>query len=195
MQLELLFGKKNGLKVIQYLIAHKDWEFNITELAHDTGIHKGALSRIIPELEKKNVIQVKRKGNILLFSINKNHLLMKKCVIPFFENTDAAVIHVLKEKLSSVMDTATFSIVLYGSYATGKATLRSDIDLMIIMKKRHPSLTPQLEKLKNAFLEQDILLRVDMISLSEFKKLYTTGEPLINSIYKHHVILHGNPLP
>ena len=194
MKLESIFGKKNNLRVIKHLIQHKDWEFNITELSKDAGINKGVLSRLIPSLEKENIIKVKRKGKILLFSLNKDHLLMKKLVIPFFLQSESLIIEDLKSKLPKLGESSIISCILYGSYASEKASLKSDIDLMIVVQKKDNLLDKKMSLVKDYFLTNDILLHADIISISEFKKLYKQREPLMISISKNHKILYGKPL-
>ena len=89
--IENILGKKNNIKVLRHLIKHKNWQFNITELAKDIYINKGVLSRLIDDLEKENVIRVSKKGKIKLFSINKENLFIKKTIIPLFEKEDILV--------------------------------------------------------------------------------------------------------
>ena len=191
MKLEKILGAKNNIKIIKHLIKHQDWEFNITELAKDTGMNKGVLSRLIPVLEKENILKVKRKGKILLIAINKSHLLMKKLIIPLFLQNESIVIEDLRSKLPKLGDCGTLSFILYGSYASETATLASDIDLMIVVKKQNILLDKKMSMVKEYFLANDIMLRVDSISIAEFKKVYNQGEPLLKSIMKNHKILFG----
>ena len=194
MQLLNILGTKNNINVIRFLVRHKDWEFNISELSKDTKINKGALSRIIKKLEKENVIRLNRKGRILLFKINKDNLFIKNVIIPLFEKEEAFFKEYLKNKLTKLKEKDVLSIILYGSYASGEATLTSDIDLMVVVKNKTNSLINKSNKLKNELLEKDILLRIDIISLKEFKKLYKLKEPLFKSIEQNHKILHGKKI-
>jgi len=193
MQLLNVLGTKNSINVVRHLIMHKDWEFNITELSKDSKINKGVLSRLIKKLEKENIINVNRKGKILLFKINKDNLFVQKVIIPFFEKEDSFFDDFIKDKLI-LKDRSVLSIILYGSYASGKVTLRSDVDVLVVVINKNKSIIEKTQEIKKNFLVRDMLLRIDIISLKEFRKLYKTKEPLIESIKENHKILFGRKL-
>ena len=194
MQLLNILGTKNNIKVIRTLVRHKDWEFNISEFSKDTKLNKGVLSRIVKKLEKENVIKVNRKGKILLFKINKDNLFIKNVIIPLFEKEQTFFKEHLKNKLINLKEENVLSIILYGSYASGEANLTSDIDIMVVIKNKTNSLINKSDNLKNELLKEDFLLRIDIINLSEFKKLYKLKEPLLKSIEKNHQIIHGKKI-
>lgn len=191
--IEQILGKKSNIRVLRYLVKHKDWQFNITELAKDTGINKGALSRVIGELGKENVIKVSMKGKIKLFSINRENLFIRDVIMPLFEKEDKFYYDTLSKLVKRIKSDA-ISIILYGSVASGKAKLTSDIDVLAIVSKRGKSVDEKVNKIKEEFLENDLLLRVDLLTLNELKKLYKTREPFILSIIKNHKMLYGKQL-
>jgi predicted nucleotidyltransferase len=188
--IEQILGKKNNVKVLRHLIKHKDWQFNITEMAKDTGINKGVLSRLISELGKENIIKVNSKGKIKLFSVNKENLFIKEVIVPLFEKEDKFYYETLKRFVQKIKD-ATISIILYGSVASGKARLTSDIDVLVIVNKKDIILEDRINKIKEEFLKNDLLLRVDVLTLNELKKIYNNEEPFVKSIIKNNKTLHG----
>lgn len=191
--IEQILGKKNNVKVLRHLIRHKDWQFNITEMAKDTGINKGVLSRLISELGKENIIKVNSKGKIKLFSVNKENLFIKEAIVPLFEKEDKFYYETLKKFVQKIKD-ATISIILYGSVASGKARLTSDIDVLVIVNKKDIILEDRINKIKEEFLKNDLLLRVDVLTLNELKKIYNNEEPFVKSIIKNNKTLHGKKL-
>lgn len=192
--IEQILGKKNNIRVIRHLIKHKNWQFNITELAKDTNINKGILSRLITNLEKENIIKVSRKGKIKLFSINKENIFIKEVIIPIFEKENTIYYNLLEKRLVKKIKSHTISIIAYGSLTSGKIKLTSDIDIIIIIKKRDKILEEKIEKIEKEFLDNDILLRTDLININELRNLYKTKEPFIKSVIKNHKVLHGKPL-
>ncbi len=72
--LETVFGTKNKIKLLRFLVGAEDWQFNLNEISKEIKINKGALSRLIRELEKKNILIVKRKGKLLLFKLNDQNI-------------------------------------------------------------------------------------------------------------------------
>ena len=192
--LESILGAKNSVKVVRHLAKHKVWDFNISELARDTGMNKGVLSRLIKKLEAENVIDVKRKGKIKLFCINKENLFIQQAIIPLFEKEESFFTKQLKKIVPQLMDKSTISIILYGSVAAGKAKLTSDIDLVILVSKKSKKIEETANKVKEDLLKKGFLLRIDIMSFQEFKKMHALKEPLIRSIWKNHKILYGKKL-
>ena len=191
--LESILGKKNNIKIIRNLIMHKEWQYNITELSRDININKGVLSRLIEELETENIIEVSRKGKIKLFSINKGNPFIKDIIIPLFEKENNFYQYILKDFINKLKD-KTESIILYGSFARGTAKLSSDVDVLVIVNKKNDELKKEIEIFKENFLKNNMLLRVDTISILELKNLYKKQEPFIRSVVKNHKVLSGKPL-
>lgn len=188
--LETILGKKNNIKVLRHLAMHKDWQFNITELARDISINKGILSRLIENLENENLIKITRKGKIKLFSINKDNLFIKDIIISLFEKEADFPKNILENLVKKLRDKVE-SIILYGSFAKGTAKLSSDIDVLIIVNKKENNLEKEIEVFKKDFLKKDLVLRVDIIDILELKNLYKTQEPFIKSVIKNHKLLSG----
>ena len=189
--LEQTFGSKNSIKVLRQLAKHENWEFNITELARDVNINKGVLSRLIKKLNENNIIKVNQKGKIMLFKINKENTLIKNLIIPAFKIEDKLFDEFIKPRILKLKSKDLLSIILYGSYAKEDFKLTSDLDLLIIIKNKNDQLENEINELKREFLDQDLLVRVDLMTLKEFKRLYKLKEPLIISIEKNHKILYG----
>mgnify|MGYP001585622387 FL=1 len=192
--LEQTFGSKNSIKVLRQLAKHENWEFNITELARDININKGVLSRLIKKLNENNIIKINQKGKIMLFKINKENTLIRNLIIPAFKIEDKLFDEFIKPRILKLKSKDLLSIILYGSYAKGDFKLTSDLDLLIIIKNKNDQLENEINELKKEFLEEDLLVRVDLMTLKEFKRLYKLKEPLLISIEKNHKILYGSNL-
>ncbi len=76
--IEDLLGSKNKIKIARRLVVADEWLFNLSELARETGLNKGSISKIIQELDKKGVLEVNRSGKLLIFRLNKSHKEMLK---------------------------------------------------------------------------------------------------------------------
>ncbi|MEK6841380.1 MAG: nucleotidyltransferase domain-containing protein [Nanoarchaeota archaeon] len=192
--LEQVLGSRNNIRVLRYLVKHLNWEFNISELSKDTGINKGALSRLIKKLKQNNTIKINQKGKIILFKLNKENIIMKNLIIPLFKKEDNFFNQFIRPKLLKLKAKNALSIILYGSYARNDFKLSSDLDLLIIVKSKDTKFENEIDGLKKEFLDNDILVRTDIMALNEFKKLYKIKEPLIMSIEKNHEVLYGKNL-
>jgi len=189
--LEGILGKKNNIRILRYLVKHKDWNFNITEFSKDTGINKGVLSRLIQDLGKNNIIEINRKGKISLFKLNKKNIVIKELIAPLFELEDKFFNEHIKNKILKIKSNGLISLILFGSYAREDFKITSDVDLIAVVKKKNSKLSKLFENLKINFLKQDLILNVDIIAIQEFKRLYRIGEPLIKSIETNHKIISG----
>ena len=71
--IEEVLGSKNKIKLLRYLIKSKDWHFNLSEISKKIGLDKGSISKLIKELETKNILEVKRSGKLLLFKLKNQY--------------------------------------------------------------------------------------------------------------------------
>ena len=70
MRLEEIIGSRAKVSFLRFLAKSKDWQFNLSSISKSINLDKGALSRLIKELEKSKIIEVKRSGKLLLFRLN-----------------------------------------------------------------------------------------------------------------------------
>lgn len=194
--IENLFGSKTRIKVLKRLSRHEDWWFNITELAKDMNINKGALSKILNTLEKENLIILNRKGKIKIFRLNRENVFANKVIIPVFKMEEELWKYFKTNIIKSFSSEDVDSIILYGSYAKGSERLESDIDVMVVIKNISFERKCKIiaEKLSQEFLNKGILLTIDIIDEKVFKKLYLQREPSISSIMESGIILSGKSL-
>ena len=73
MNLEAVLGSRTKISLLRFLSKNKDWQFNLAKIAKAVGIDKGALSRLVKELEQKKILEVKRSGKLLLFRLNEKN--------------------------------------------------------------------------------------------------------------------------
>ena len=150
--LEQIFGSRNNIRVLRYLVNHSDWEFNISELARDLAVNKGILSRLIKKLKENNIIKLNQKGKIVLFKLNKENLIIKSLIIPTFNLEKNFFNEFIMPEISKLKSKDIISIILYGSYAKNTFNLNSDIDLLVIMNNKDKKLEEIIDKLKRKFL-------------------------------------------
>jgi len=187
--IENLLGSKAKIKVLRKFVQSRDWTFNLTELSKDLDINKGNLSRVLGDFEKENIVSVVRKGRIKLFKLDLNDKFVKDLLIPLFE-LEERIFQSVEERLKTIDAEST---VLYGSFARKEARPCSDIDVMVLVrdKKDVGRMAKKVEKLSEEFLEENLILFVDVMAVSEFKKLYERDEPLIKKIVKEGKVLSG----
>jgi predicted nucleotidyltransferase len=102
------------------------------------------------------------------------------------------IIEKLKEELRTFFGTELASIVLYGSYAVGKETRYSDIDLLIIVKRDFSDWRERKEvetELRMKFYSSIGGVSPKVAAINELDKALTFYNPLLLNILDHGVVL------
>ncbi|VVB59613.1 Nucleotidyltransferase domain protein [uncultured archaeon] len=192
--IENLFGSRGRIKVLKELSRHKGWWFNLSELSKDMVVNKGALSKILDCLEKENLVVLNRKGKIKLFRLNEESIFVIRVVLPAFK-LEEELFKDIKQRIIAPFSKNAISIILYGSYAKGTEKLQSDIDVMVITKRKCEEKCKNIaNKLSSDFLNKGLLLRADVINENDFKKIYLQREPSILSIVETGVAINGRDI-
>ena len=102
------------------------------------------------------------------------------------------VVEKIKEELRTFFGTELASIVLYGSYAMGKETQYSDIDLLIIVKRAFRDWRERREtetELRVMFYSSVGCVSPKVAAIGELDKALTFYNPLLLNILDHGVVL------
>ena len=140
--LKTLVGSTGRARILAHFFLHPGEAFHIRELARLLAESPGSLLRDLRRLEAIRLLQTERVGNQVRYSLDQKHPLYRDLQRMILKTT--AVDAVLREALQSVRDIEL--AVLYGSFAKGEATSRSDLDLMIIGNATDRALAPAIEK-------------------------------------------------
>jgi len=74
-----MFGNNKKIKVIDFLLENRFWDYPIKDIAKQIGMSKKHLSRILPAFLELNVMKETRKiGLATLYQANMDSPLMKK---------------------------------------------------------------------------------------------------------------------
>jgi predicted nucleotidyltransferase len=149
--LKALLGSTGRTKLLVHFFLHPAEAFHIRELARVLDESPGSLLRDLRRLETIRLLRTERVGNQVRYSLDQKHMLYKDLQRMILKT--AAVDAVLREALQPVEGIEL--ALLYGSFAKGKATSRSDLDLMIIGDVTDRALAPVLAKAEE-FLGREV---------------------------------------
>ncbi len=149
--LKALVGSTGRAKLLAHFFLHPGKAFHIRELARLIDESPGSLLRDLRRLEAIQLLQTERVGNQVRYSLDQKHPLYRDLQRMILKTT--AVDAVLREALQSVRGIEL--AVLYGSFARGEATSRSDLDLMIIGDATDRALAPAIAKAEQ-FLGREV---------------------------------------
>src|SRR3989344_7174944 len=161
-------------------------EFTLINLSNKSGIPRQTASRYLNKLIKLNLVACKKQGKnkLFYFDLSKqttktllNILEYKKALEFQFKIKEAAVI--INEFLRHCE-----SLIVFGSYASGKYHKGSDLDIVILGKYNKE----QIKKIKQ---KQLIQINEHYISYDKFIKALNSRNALALEKLKDH-ILFGN---
>jgi predicted nucleotidyltransferase len=124
--LEKLFNSKARFEILKLLLFNKDKEFHLREISKITKLASSVVFHELQNLKSLNLITYEKKANLAICSINENNPIIQD-LKNIFIKTDLIgelITQKLKEKVKFCL--------IYGSFAKGTETSRSDVDLLII---------------------------------------------------------------
>ena len=143
----------------------------------------------VKKFEKEGVLNIERVGRSDIVSIDLNEKAVS--FLSFLDEQEMFkkdVPHL--QKILSIKEISNHIIIIAGSYASGKATKKSDLDMVIISDDKYPV---ALHKL----IENKTLIWQPSIHLYTFKQkdfiemLISEEENYGKEIFKNHIILKG----
>jgi predicted nucleotidyltransferase len=184
--------KGKEAEVVKFLLAHKEQNFNVRTIARGLKMDYKLAYGIITRLESAKVVSIEKFGQ------SNSIKLVDKINPVIFEAEYLRREDIFKDKnLRAISDyyenglkTKLYVLILFGSFAKGTQTKKSDIDLMFIVPD---SLEEELErKIQNIASTIPLNLHINVFSEKDFlamknSKEFTVGQEAI----KNNVIIHG----
>ena len=137
-------------EILSYLMAHAGKSFNARGVAKPLGRTQAGIIKAIPELEKANLVKVKKDKDSGRWAIEFNRDNPKAIELKRIENLrliyESGLVEFLEENFPGAL------IILFGSYSYGEDTIRSDMDFAVVDCKEKKLDLSQFEKL----FEKDI---------------------------------------
>jgi len=138
-----------GLRVLLLFFNEPYREFHLREIAKLAEVSSSTAKRFLDFYSENGFLQKQRKANLALFKANVENPSFKYMKIGYFLLKLQSLVDYLKEVYPNS------PIILYGSCARGEDDLQSDIDLLIISRKKERA---QLSKFEKQFERKITLL-------------------------------------
>ncbi len=177
-----LFSSKLRTKLLDVFLSSPNARFYIRELERKIKEEAKNVSRELKNLEALGLLISEKQGNLKYYSVNENFFLYPELKTIIFKTT--GVQGLLKEALERLEGIETAFI--YGTYATGKESESSDVDIMIIGK---PDLTEINEVISD--LEEKLNREINYMCFDqeEFKERRKAGDVFINEVLSGEKIM------
>jgi len=189
MLIEKIFQGKYSVPILKIVISNPDG-CNITEISKELKISKSVVFKVINYLKNENILVSFTKGKSKFYRLNEENYFVKTLIKKIFELEEQVMNEVKYLLIKNFKQIKFLSLILYGSFFTPKFDFKSDIDLMIIVQNKN-KVKKGVEKITTFFTDKGLILFIDVIEISEFRKLYKIKEPLITNIIKNGIILYG----
>lgn len=189
MLIERIFQGKYRIQIVKSIISTPDG-CSITEISKELKISKSVVFKNISKLKDENILISFTKGKRKLYKLNEDNYFVKTLAKRMLELEDQIMDDVKDLIIDKFKRIEILSLVLYGSFLTPNFDFKSDIDLIAIVKSKR-RVKEEIEKVTKYFYDNGLTLFVDVIEMSEFKKLHKIKEPLIINIIQNGVVLYG----
>jgi predicted nucleotidyltransferase len=173
--LEKLFTSKTRVKLLNLFLLNPETELYVREVARKTGENTNAIRRELQNLEEIGLLLSEKKGNLKYYLVNKK--------MPIYIELTNIVLktgrigRTLSENLTMLGSIETAFI--YGSFASGSAGAKSDIDLFIIGQVHEDELIRCIERLEKALSRE---INYVLFSPDEFSQRIRNNDPFIKNV-------------
>ena len=155
-------------------------EFHASELARFLGLEQRTVARKLDYLEKQGLLRFKRSGKNKYYSLDLR-LPSSLSLLVLLENYKELLFGIEHPALSPLFKELPAGVVLFGSYAKGRAKEHSDLDCIIFSER-----TKEIEVVMQRY---PLEINAHFFPFAHFKKMLRDGEPLAKEVFKDHVLL------
>ncbi len=192
MFVENIIGAKAKVKIIRVLSESRS-AFRLDNIKNETGLSIGIVHKAVEDLVEEGVlVKMRGTGKERLFKFNADCSFAAPLFDLFrIEKTrqrrEVVLLHTwnILEKIVSRLKGKADIIALFGSQARGDATLRSDIDLLIIPKDSQEQVFKVLEEVKLKANVNPVI-----ISLEAFKRDIEKNTLFYRNVKSDSIIFH-----
>lgn len=180
--LDKIFTSKTKSELLSIFFNNSHKRFYIREIERLTGINAGNIKREIDNLLKSGIIVQAAEGRIRYYAANREFYLFEEFK-KIFEKTTGFI--ALLKKIFAGQKGVRLAFI-YGSYAKGSQTHKSDIDLIIIGGVNLKNINLEIRKLEKK-LEREINYTV--YSEDEFKRKIAEGDEFLRDVLNEPKIM------
>ena len=179
--LERLMTSKARVKMVELFLFYAEKQFYLREIARLANLNTKAVRRELENLLSLNLIKMYRKGSLTFYEINKQSPLYEPLKV-IFMRTESLGAHLNRAMKNKKLKYA----LIYGSFASGKETEKSDLDLLVIGNVKQADIIDVISDFERKTLRE---INYILWSESEFEKRIGEKHHLLNDIIKKPIIM------
>ncbi len=175
--LDKLFSSKARVEILKLFLFNPDDSFYQRQISMLTRQSIRGVQREVEKLQNLGLIEKSAQGNRLYYKVNRNCSIFEELKQILFKT--AGIAETLKEKL--IKSDSVKVAFIYGSYAKGKESLSSDIDLLVIGGITSKELSGLLSKCKSEIGRE---INYAVFKAGEFRKRIKQKDHFLNTVLK-----------
>ena len=197
-QLDKIFSRGSKVKVLRYLFREDD-EHTGRGIASEVGMSPSMAHSVLLELSVDGLVDVRKKGNAKLYRLRGGSYVLDKLLKPLFEGEQDLLKELIKDLKSGVLSSGVevINISIFGSVAAGRETVRSDLDLLVVVgtSSGKKVIQSSIDKLSICLAEKyEIALSPYVVTGGELMKRRDQKLPLVKSIIDNNQFIYGEPV-
>lgn len=197
-KLDEILNQPAKVKILRFLFS-SNAEFTGRAVARGSGLSVSHSYEMLQDMRKEGLIEVKRQGNALLYSLRPDNYIVKNILKPLYQKEKDIykdIIIIIKKILGSEKK-GICSIAIFGSVAAKTENFTSDIDLLIITRdsiSKHK--VDNLMDNLTAIMAKKFSVEVSpyLLTVSEAKNKYKQKAQLMRSIIDNNRLIYGEPI-
>lgn len=173
----VLFGSVRR-EVLALLLGRPDERFYLREIVRAVGAGSGAVQRELTQLAAAELVRREVSGRQVYFSANQDATVFPE--LRAIINKTAGVADVVRASLAPLLRAGRIDVALvYGSVASGKQTVKSDVDLLAVGDATLGDLVPLLRAAERRLGRE---INPSVYPVAEFRAKLKRGAPFLRRI-------------
>jgi len=186
---------ESQLKILEPLTRNMLKEYSIKEIKEDCGEKSNnALTLALKKFKEENLVGERIVGRSLLYTLNiDNELVFNYIQLINTKKLPKSVLRAIERIKEDVeKHTSFFSIVVFGSYAIGKQTKDSDLDVAVFIEEENKRKIMEAT-IKSSELKTPLKIDGHIISKDEFLEMLKVDEEnLGKQIVRKHLSIYNS---
>jgi predicted nucleotidyltransferase len=173
--LEVIIPSRTRVKLLTLFLLNPEGEVYVREIVRMTHENINSVRRELANLESFGLITGKKKGIQQYYTVNRDFYLyeeLQKIVL----KTEGVARHI-GENLAALGEIQ--CMFIYGSFASGTAGAKSDIDLFIVGDVDENRLIPLVHESEQALARE---INYTLMQPGEFRKRRESGDPFVKNV-------------
>lgn len=197
-KLDEILDQPAKVKIFRFLFS-SNAEFTGRAIARGSGLSVSHSYEILQNMRKEGLVEVKRQGNALLYSLRRDNYIVRNILKPLYQKERGIykdITAIIKKILGSEKK-GICSIAIFGSVADKTENIASDIDLLVITKDiiSKQKVDNLMDNLSVTIAKKfNVAISPYLLTVSEAKSKYKQKVKLMRSIIDNNRLVYGEPV-